>query len=136
MAVKADDLYKHDLAELASLFVNIQSGQCEPYIGAVVAQYKKYLVKGDGWSSRRWERVSCRYRPFVYAVDGRRFRTVHTTRRQTWLHEYNARYVVQQTLQELGGVMFQGTLRNSLHNMPLSVMAAGLNEINIPGPSF
>lgn len=137
MAVKADDLYTYYLAELARLFIDIQSGKHAPYIGAVVAVDKRYWVKGERYSgAAERQRLSRRYKPYAYAVEGKRLRTMWTTRSYSCWSEDYARHVVQQKLQELGGVMFQGTLRNSLHNMPLSVMAAGLNEINIPGPSF
>jgi hypothetical protein len=133
MALKECDLYKHDLRELAHILLDIQSGKCQPYIGAVVAVYRKYKVKDGAW---RWrDRTSVRFRPYVYRVDGRRLRAVWT-RKSGYSSEYSARTEARIEAKHVGGVLFEGTIRWSLHNMSVSVMAAGLNEIHIPGPSF
>lgn len=133
MAVKEHDLYRHQLAELASILIDIQSGTFDPYVGAVVAVYHTYKVKDGAW---RWkERTSLRYRPYVYRVEAKRLRTVWT-RSSGYRAEHSASVEARIEAKNRGGVLLESTMRWSLHNMPLSVMAAGLNEINIPGPSF
>lgn len=133
MAIKEQDLYRHQLAELASILIEIQSGKFDPYVGAVVTVYHKYTVKDGAW---RWkERTSLRYRPYVYIVEANRLRTVWT-RKSTYHTEYSASVEARIEAKNRGGVLLESTMRRSLHNMSLSVMAAGLNEINIPGPSF
>lgn len=133
MAVKEHDLYRHQLAELASVLIDIQSGKSEPYVGAVVAVYHTYKVKDGAWAWK--ERTSLRYRPCVYRVDAKRLRTVWT-RKAVYFSECYASVEARIEAKNRGGVLLESTMRRSLHNMSLSVMAAGLNEINIPGPSF
>lgn len=133
MALKECDLYKHDLRELAHILLDIQSGKCGPYIGAVVAVYHTYKVKDGAWHWR--DRTTVRYRPYVYKVEDKRLRTVWT-RKSGYQSEYSARIEARIEAKHVGGVLFEGNIRHSLHNMSVSVMAAGLNEINIPGPSF
>lgn len=133
MAVKEHDLYGYQLAELARVLIDIQSGKFEPYVGAVVAVYHRYTVKDGKWAYK--ERASRRYKPFLYMVDDKRLRTVWT-QKGTNLSEFSARIDAKIEAKNRGGVFLDATFRNSLHNMPLSVMAAGLNEINIPGPTF
>lgn len=138
MAVKEIDLHAGQKRRLAEAFLAIESGKCEPYIGAVLVHYRTYLVKGSGYMRRHFppqKQLSTRYVACVYKVENGKLRTVKKSPTK-WYSNRSAASEAARMCREFGGHMLETEWRWSFHNMPLSVMAAGLNEINIPGPSF